>query len=235
MLACMQQGSLAPRGLARFVATMSPSDSRRVPHQVMFSSDWPALARPLARVSQVSDMSFCTCSLLTLRPAPPGAFNRFFPGRWQASSNPRGWPPVVLEPNEADSSSPLAGLGLMHLSSEGFRPSSPGPLGPDRCVPRALSSPPAAARLYVERSIFIIGTFQPNRHASVTGSTGIGFDMQFKEKVFQIFQRLHSTAEYPGTGIGLAIVRKAVERVGGRVDVESEPGKGASFSIAIPV
>jgi light-regulated signal transduction histidine kinase (bacteriophytochrome) len=44
---------------------------------------------------------------------------------------------------------------------------------------------------------------------------GLGFDMQYKERIFEIFQRLHRAEEYPGTGVGLAIVRKAMERMGG--------------------
>ena len=64
---------------------------------------------------------------------------------------------------------------------------------------------------------------------------GIGFDMKFTDRIFDIFQRLHRAEDYPGTGIGLAIVRKAMERMGGRVSAESAPGKGATFFLEIPI
>jgi signal transduction histidine kinase len=63
---------------------------------------------------------------------------------------------------------------------------------------------------------------------------GIGFDMKYHDRIFDIFQRLNPAEDFPGTGIGLAIVRKAMERMGGRAWAESEPGQGATFYLEIP-
>ncbi len=79
-------------------------------------------------------------------------------------------------------------------------------------------------------------------HASVANGSvilriednGIGFDNRFQERIFDIFQRLQRAEDYPGTGIGLAIVRKAVQRMGGRVWAEGAAGLGATFYMELP-
>ena len=63
---------------------------------------------------------------------------------------------------------------------------------------------------------------------------GIGFDMKDHDRIFDIFQRLNGPEDFPGTGIGLAIVRKAMERMGGKAWAESAPGHGATFYLEIP-
>jgi signal transduction histidine kinase len=62
---------------------------------------------------------------------------------------------------------------------------------------------------------------------------GIGIDPEHHERIFNVFERLHGIESFPGTGIGLAIVRRGVERIGGHVGVESNPGQGSKFWIEL--
>ncbi|HJW27431.1 MAG TPA: ATP-binding protein, partial [Rhodocyclaceae bacterium] len=60
---------------------------------------------------------------------------------------------------------------------------------------------------------------------------GIGFDMAYHDRIFEVFRRLHTYDEYPGSGVGLALVKKAMERMGGRVWADSAPGQGTTFHL----
>ena len=69
----------------------------------------------------------------------------------------------------------------------------------------------------------------------IVKDNGIGFDMKYHDKIYQIFQRLNLSEDFPGTGVGLALVKKSAERLNAKVWAESEVGKGASFFVEIPL
>jgi signal transduction histidine kinase len=73
------------------------------------------------------------------------------------------------------------------------------------------------------------------RLSIVVRDNGIGFDMQYREQIFKLFHRLHRDDHYEGTGIGLALVYKALERMGGSVHAESKEGEGATFVVELPI
>lgn len=82
--------------------------------------------------------------------------------------------------------------------------------------------------------IAIVGRRKDGRVLLAVTDNGIGFEMQYHDHIFKLFQRLHRDDEYPGTGIGLALVRKAIERLGGKVWAHSKLGEGSTFTIELP-
>ena len=81
-----------------------------------------------------------------------------------------------------------------------------------------------------------VGEAPPSDRLELTvEDNGIGFDEKYLDRIFTIFQRLHSRSEYEGTGVGLAICRRIAERHKGEITATSAPGEGARFVVTLPV
>jgi light-regulated signal transduction histidine kinase (bacteriophytochrome) len=93
-------------------------------------------------------------------------------------------------------------------------------------IPAGAESEPPVTRSAPEEQQFFQLTIKDN---------GIGFDEKYLDRIFAVFQRLHGRQEYEGTGIGLAVCRRIVDRHKGVITAMSKPGEGATFAVTLPL
>jgi signal transduction histidine kinase len=91
------------------------------------------------------------------------------------------------------------------------------------------------SRLSTPPRLEIASETMPKSYRITVSDNGIGFDMKYHDRIFGLFNRLVRQEEFEGTGAGLAIVKKVVEKLGGRTWAESEPGSGARFFVELPI
>jgi light-regulated signal transduction histidine kinase (bacteriophytochrome) len=103
-------------------------------------------------------------------------------------------------------------------------------------IGNALKFQPAGSKpmVKVQGRKFISGSGEEFCELTVQDN-GIGFDEQYAEKIFAVFQRLHGRGEYEGTGIGLAVCRRIADRHQGSIVARSQPGQGATFIVTLPL
>lgn len=102
----------------------------------------------------------------------------------------------------------------------------------ERSPDRSSSSPGATA---AADAVPETGTLSPPQIRLWIEDNGIGIARADQQRIFNVFTRIYSSAEYPGTGIGLAIVRRGIERLGGKIGLESQPGQGSRFWVELPL
>jgi light-regulated signal transduction histidine kinase (bacteriophytochrome) len=104
----------------------------------------------------------------------------------------------------------------------------------EQVLTNLLSNACKFSRGHPQPRVEVSATAEASSNIYVVRDNGVGFDTTYAHKLFGVFQRLHTTAEFEGTGIGLSIVKRIVQRHGGRAWAESAPGEGAAFYFSVP-
>lgn len=146
--------------------------------------------------------------------------------------------PVALEPLVRQLIDTLAARIAAAGASVALRSPLAAPLGDATLVGQILTNLLDNALTYrrpqVSPQIRVSATLEGSMVLLQVADNGIGIAPAYQTRIFEVFERLHSADEYPGNGIGLAIVAKAARLMGGEVAVESAPGEGSTFSVRLP-